>query len=169
MSITSTPSRRSFLRAAALSSATILAAPEIIFSQTKTEKPPPLAPELVKDFVIGGHGDLEKVKIMLQKEPGLLNAAWDWKAGDFETAIGGAGHMGRKDIALYLLSQGARMDVFVSAMLGRIEILRPTLEAFPNLVTSKGPHGITLMAHAQKGGEEALAVVEYLRSLGLES
>ncbi len=169
MSITSTPSRRSFLRAAALSSATILAAPEIIFSQTKTEKPPPLAPELVKDFVIGGHGDLEKVKIMLQKEPGLLNAAWDWKAGDFETAIGGAGHMGRKDIALYLLSQGARMDVFVSAMLGRIEILRPTLEAFPNLVTSKGPHGITLMAHAKKGGEEALAVVEYLRSLGLES
>ncbi len=61
------------------------------------------------------------------------------------------------------------MDIFVAAMLGKIEILKPTLEAFPNLVTSKGPHGITVMAHAKKGGDEALTVVEYLRSLGLES
>ncbi len=147
----------------------VVSAQNNLFSQTTSEKPPPLAPELVKDFVIAGHGDLEKVKIMLEKDRGLLNAAWDWKAGDFETAIGGAGHMGRKDIALYLLSQGARMDIFVAAMLGKIEIVKPTLEAFPNLVTSKGPHGITLMAHAKKGGDDSLTVVEYLRSLGVES
>ena len=169
MTPTNAPSRRVFLRAAALSSVAFLAAQKAAFSQTKPEKPPPLPGELVKEFVGAGHGDLEKVKIMLEREPGLLNAAWDWKAGDFETAIGGAGHMGRKDIALYLLSQGARMDIFVAAMLGRIEILKPTLEAFPNLATSKGPHGITLMAHAKKGGDDAVAVVEHLRSLGVES
>jgi hypothetical protein len=38
------------------------------------EKPPPLNPDLVKEFVIAGHGNLEKVKQMLEKEPGLLNA-----------------------------------------------------------------------------------------------
>ncbi|MGH9508510.1 MAG: hypothetical protein ACRD2M_01120 [Terriglobales bacterium] len=35
----------------------------------------------------------------------------------------------------------------------------------PSLATSKGPHGITLMQHAQKGGEDAAAVVSFLESL----
>ncbi len=164
---TTVSTRRAFLRVVALSSAATLAVPKVLLSQTKAEKPPPLPAELVKEFVVAGHADLEKVKSMLNGEPGLLNAAWDWKAGDFETAIGGAGHMGRRDIALYLLSKGARMDIFVAAMLGRIEILQPVLETFPNLVESKGPHGITLMAHAKKAEEPE--VIEYLRSLGVES
>jgi hypothetical protein len=66
--------------------------------------------------------------------------------------------MGRKDIALFLISSGARMDIFHAAMLGRLDIVKPMLTAFPNLAASKGPHGITLMAHAQKGGEEASRV-----------
>jgi hypothetical protein len=40
------------------------------------------------------------------------------------------------------------------------------LTAFPNLANSKGPHGIPLMVHAQKGGEEAVAVLRFLESLG---
>jgi hypothetical protein len=162
-------SRRSFLAGTSLAATAAFFNSGVLIGQEKPEKPPPLPGDLVKEFVGAGHGDLEKTKAMLEKERGLLNAAWDWKAGDFETAIGGAGHMGRKDIALYLLSQGARMDIFVAAMLGRMEILKPTLDAFPNLVTSKGPHGITLLAHAKKGGENAAAVVEYLNSLGAES
>src|SRR6266705_556018 len=68
-------------------------------------KPPALDRDMVKEFVIAGHFDLDKVKQMLAKEPGLLNATWDWGGGDFEMAIGGAGHMGRPDIANYLISQ----------------------------------------------------------------
>jgi len=34
---------------------------------------------------------------MLSEHPTLLNAEYDWGAGDFELAIGGAGHMGRHD------------------------------------------------------------------------
>lgn len=161
--------RRNFLVRASLAPTMVFLNPDLLLGQQKLEKPPPLSGELVKEFVGAGHGDLEKTKSMLDQERGLLNAAWDWKAGDFETAIGGAGHMGRKDIALYLLSQGARMDIFVAAMLGKIEILKPTLAAFPNLVESKGPHGITLMKHALKGGDDAVAVVEHLKSLGVDS
>lgn len=161
--------RRNFLVRTSVASTVVFLNPEALVAQQKQEKPPPLPAELVKEFVVAGHGDLEKTKSMLEHERGLLNAAWDWKAGDFETAIGGAGHMGRKDIALYLLSQGARMDIFVAAMLGKIEILKPTLDAFPNLVTSKGPHGITLMKHALRGGDDAVAVVELLQSLGVDS
>ena len=129
------------------------------------EKPPPLPGELVREFVGAGHGNLDKVKEMLAKEPGLLNASWDWKKGDFESAIGGAGHMGRRDIATYLIEQGARYDIFVAAMLGELDLVKAMLKAHPSLKDSKGPHGIPLMAHAEKGGAEAAAVVEYLKAL----
>ena len=65
-------------------------------------------PELVQQFVGNAHGDLDRVRELLEEEPGLLHAAWDWGGGDWETALGAAAHMGRKDIALYLLEQGAR-------------------------------------------------------------
>jgi len=134
-------------------------------AQQAPAKPPRLNLDMVQEFVRVGHFDLDRTKALLAEEPGLLNAAWDWGAGDWETALGGAGHMGRKDIALFLISSGARMDIFHAAMLGRLDILKPMLTAFPNLAASKGPHGITLMAHAQKGGEEAIAVVRFLESL----
>jgi len=124
-----------------------------------------IQPERVKEFVSVAHGDLERVQALLAEEPGLLNAAWDWGGGDWETALGAAGHMGRKDIALYLLEHGARMDLFVAAMLGRLEIVKAILDSFPHLAQSKGPHGIPLIVHAEQGGEEAKPVLDYLRSL----
>jgi phage tail protein X len=139
------------------------AAPEA--PKPSAPKPPPLEPLLVKEFVGAAHGDLEKTRRMLEAEPGLLNATWDWKAGDFETALGGAGHMGRRDIAEYLIAQGARIDLFVAAMLGELGIVRAILDARPGLARSKGPHGITLVAHAKAGGERAIEVLRYLEAL----
>lgn len=156
--------RRNFLAQTATLASGLIALPAFVNAQTQ-EKLPPLKPELVKEFVIAGHNDLARVQEMLANEPGLLNATWDWKAGDFETALGGAGHMGRKDIANYLLEQGARLDVFVAAMLGKLEIVKALLAAFPNALHSKGPHGITLLKHALAGKEEAAPVVEYLSGL----
>jgi len=129
------------------------------------ERASAIRPELVHEFVGVAHGDLDRVKALLAQEPGLLNAAWDWGGGDFETALGAAGHMGRRDIALLLIEKGARMDLFVAAMLGEVEMVRATLQAFPELVTSRGPHGIPLIAHARAGGQEAQAVLDYLQSL----
>ena len=136
------------------------AAPQVV----KPPRPDPIKSELVKEFVIAGHVDLDKVKALLAETPGLLNATWDWGGGDFEMAIGGAGHMGRPDIAQYLISQGGRFDIFVAAMLGRLDIVKPALTAYPNLAVSKGPHGIPLMAHAKKGGDAAVEVVKFLES-----
>lgn len=129
-------------------------------------KPPPLAPELVKEFVGAGHANLPRVKEMLATHPSLKNACWDWGGGDYETALGGAAHMGRRDIAEYLLSQGARLDLFAAAMLGRLEIVRAACAADATTPGVLGPHGITLLVHARKGGPEAAAVVAYLESLG---
>jgi hypothetical protein len=130
------------------------------------DKPAPLAPELVKEFVGAGHGNLAKVTEMLDKTPSLLNATWDWGGGDYESAIEGAGHMGNREIATYLLSKGARMNIFCAAMLGHLDVVKALLTAYPNLKTSKGPHGIMLLQHATKGGEMAKPVLEYLTSIG---
>ena len=129
------------------------------------ERPPAIAAELVQAFVANAHGDLERVQELLAQEPMLLNAAWDWGGGDWETGLGAAAHMGRKDIALYLLEKGARMDIFAAAMLGHVEIVQSFLNAYPAMLHQRGPHGIPLLAHAKAGGEAAAPVVALLESL----
>ena len=119
----------------------------------------------VKRFVIAGHFNLEAVKEMLAADPTLINGAIDWGNGDFETALGGASHMGRRDIAEFLLEHNARMDVFAATMLGKLDIVKAAVTAFPNIVHVPGPHKIPLIAHAQKGGPGAIAVLEFLRPL----
>jgi hypothetical protein len=119
----------------------------------------------VKRFVIAGHFNLEAVKEMLAVEPGLINGAIDWGNGDFETALGGASHMGRRDIAEFLLEHNARMDVFAATMLGKLDIVKAAVVAFPNIVNVLGPHKIPLIAHAEKGGDGAKAVLKFLSPL----
>ena len=126
------------------------------------EAPAALDPTLVQSFVGNAHGDLDAVRSALTDEPALANAAWDWGGGDWETALGAAGHMGRRDIAELLLSYGARLDVFVAAMLGDVDVVRGILAAHPEVRDAKGPHGIPLRAHAEAGGEQARAVAELL-------
>src|SRR5687768_18060188 len=118
-------SRKRFLRYGLLAAATAFGGTRI-FAQSPTppnspgaapvapDRGPPIQTELVKQFVIAGHGQLDKVKEMLAAQPALINATWDWGGGDFETALGGASHMGRADIARFLLENNARMDLFRS-------------------------------------------------------
>jgi hypothetical protein len=126
------------------------------------ERPPALAGDAVREFVIAGHGDLDAVRAGPDEEPGLVSACWDWGGGDWETALGGASHMGEREIALFLLERGARIDIFAAAMLGYVGVVRALLDARPELREAKGPHGIPLIAHAEKGGPHAREVLELL-------
>jgi len=128
------------------------------------ETKPALELKLVQEFVGNAHGDLNRVKELLTLEPGLINATWDWGGGDFETALGAASHMGRRDIAEFLLEHGARLDIFAAAMLGKLEIVKAALEAYPDAIKTPGPHGIPLIRHAEMGGDDAKQVHEYLKS-----
>ncbi|MCZ6679509.1 MAG: ankyrin repeat domain-containing protein [Candidatus Poribacteria bacterium] len=126
------------------------------------EKKPRIDSERVESFVGNAHGDLNKVKALLEEEPMLLNSCWDWGGGDWETGLGAAAHMGRRDIAEFLLSKGVRIDLFAAAMLGKTNIVKGILKAFPEMKHALGPHGIPLIAHAKSGGDEAKEVVEFL-------
>jgi hypothetical protein len=116
----------------------------------------------VREFVIAGHGKPERVVQMLEEQPGLLNACWNWTEGDWETALGGAAHCGRRDIAKLLLQRGARMDLFAAAMMDEIDVVKSIIAAQPSARTAPGPHGIPLLAHAEAG--KAARVIEYLKS-----
>src|SRR5687767_7229734 len=137
-------------------------------SQQPAAVPPrsgPLAHDHVQRFVQAAHSDLETTRRMLDAEPRLIRATWDWGGGDFETGLGGAAHMGRRDIAGLLLERGAPLDLFAAAMLGELGVVRGALEARPAQARVPGPHGIPLLAHAKAGGPAASQVVEYVASV----
>ena len=58
--------------------------------------------------------------------------------------------------------------MYVIAAKVEISIVKAILKAHPPALQSKGPHGISLLAHAEKGGEKAKAVVLHLKTLGLK-
>lgn len=128
----------------------------------------PINPELVKEYVGKAHSDLARVQEILTEHPLLIHAAWDWGDGDFETALGAAGHVGYKEMALFLLDKGARPDIFVLTMLGETELIKGLLERYPTLLQSIGPHGFTLLHHAKRGGEAAQNLLDYLTEKGLK-
>jgi hypothetical protein len=128
------------------------------------EGPPALPAEQVSEFVRVAHADLDRTTQMLEEEPALLNATWDWGAGDFETALGAVSHMGHREIAGVLLARGARLDLFCAAMMGMLDVVRPVVDAYPGAIDWLGPHGIPLLRHAVAG--ESDEVVDFLRSKG---
>ena len=125
---------------------------------------PQIDPATVQSFVANAHGDFDAVQSLLVDEPRLVNAAWDWGGGDWETALGAASHMGRRQIALFLLEHGARLDLFAAAMLGYFDVVTTILSDFPEMREALGPHGIPLVEHARVGGADARAVLELLEA-----
>lgn len=130
------------------------------------ERPPAIAPDLVREMVLKSHSSLERVKELFAEEPKLVNACWDWGGGDFETALGAAAHTGKREIAEFLLANGARLDLFAAAMLGYVDAVKAMIAACPDARHAPGAHGIPLLVHAKMGGEPARPVLEYLQSLG---
>ncbi|MFL6290521.1 MAG: ankyrin repeat domain-containing protein [Thermoanaerobaculia bacterium] len=160
--------RRLVLKAGALTGAGIaVGAVRPLFAQTIPDRGPRLDLDLVQEFVRVAHGDLEKTTKMLEAQPALVNATWDWGGGDWETGLGGASHMGNRAIAEHLLSRGARMDVFCATMLGKIEIVKAFLADDPKVVDLAGPHRIPLIRHAVAGKQDAL--VELLKAHGAKA
>jgi hypothetical protein len=127
---------------------------------------PTQAPELVREMVTVAHFDLSRVKELVEVRPSLARAAWDWGFGDWESALGAASHMGNRPMAEYLISKGARPSLFSAAMLGQLEVVTAFVAAQPGVQGIRGPHSISLLAHAKAGGDAARPVFEFLQALG---
>lgn len=130
---------------------------------------PAIAEEIVAEVVGVSHFNLDRLKELVNKRPELARATWDWGFGDWETAIGAASHVGRKDIVDYLISKGARPDIFTFAMLGAYEMVKSMIEWMPGLQRTSGPHGISLLQHAKNGDAKSIEsskLIDYLTALG---
>ena len=137
---------------------------------------PAIADAIVAEVVGVSHFNLERLKELVNHRPELARATWDWAFGDWETAIGAASHVGRRDIAAYLMSKGARPDIFTYAMLGAHDAVKTMIEASPGIQTTGGPHGISLLQHAKNGlrsdgitdsqKQDSAKLVSYLEGLG---
>ncbi len=123
-------------------------------------------PTLVREVVGASHARIDRVRELLAEHPALAKAAWDWGFGDWETALGAASHTGNREIAALLIEHGARPDIFTFAMLGQLDVVRAFVAASPGIQRLHGPHGITLLKHAEAGGESSAPVVEFLKQLG---
>ena len=171
--------RRSFLQSAGMALsvpawafASRLDRPVANLTASIPDKPAPYSgfptqpPELVQEMVRVSHFDLKRVQQLVEAQPSLARAAWDWGFGDWETALGAAAHMGNRPIAEYLISRGARPSLFSSAMLGHLEVVKAFVAAQPGVQRIRGPHSISLLAHARAGGDAARPVADFLDSLG---
>ncbi|MBX3381221.1 MAG: hypothetical protein KF805_14090 [Phycisphaeraceae bacterium] len=123
-------------------------------------------PKLVAEVVGKSHFDENRVRELVNAHPPLVNAWWDWGFGDWESPLGAASHTGRREIALFLIERGARMDIFAAAMLGYTDVVKAFVVAQPGVQRTLGPHCIPLLAHAKVGGAKAKDTLEYLTSLG---
>lgn len=160
--------RRKFLSISAAGIPLFLTNTTALLSQTKKEKGPALDPALVKDFVAIAHKDTTKTIAMLDTNPDLLNAVHNLGGWDWEDALGAAGHVGNTELATALIDRGARMTICVAAMLGKIQIVRPMIEAFPAMKKAVGPHNISIFRHAKAGGDNAREVLDYLVEIGVK-
>lgn len=157
--------------------------PNVVFSKHWIEKNdnhnvlhdryPAIKLDIVSEVVGAAHFDLEKLKKLVDPRPELANATWDFGFGDWESAIAAASHVGRVDIANYLVSRGAVPTIFTFAMLGNFNVVKFLIESSPGIQKSLGPHGISLLQHAKTGlssdngnkpGSQQL--VDYLEKLG---
>lgn len=120
---------------------------------------------LSREMVIAAHGNVTRVRELLARWPMMSRAALDWGFGDWEDALGAASHTGRREIADLLIANGARPTIFSAAMLGQLDVVKTFIAATPGVESIHGPHSITLLRHAAAGGQQAQAVLEYLKTL----
>lgn len=138
---------------------------------------PNIDPEIVSTVVGASHSNLEKVRSLVDPRPELARATWEWRFGDWESAIGAASHVGRRDIVHYLLEKGARPSIFTFAMMGAYEVVKSMIEFSPGIQRTMGPHGISVLQHAKNGKrmqdqlsakekDDQKRLIDYLEALG---
>ncbi|MCB1122007.1 MAG: ankyrin repeat domain-containing protein [Verrucomicrobiae bacterium] len=161
-------SRRNVLRVGAVAAFGVLSQTSPARAQQtpppERKGPKPMDLDLVQYFVGACHRDLDTVKSILKREPGVVNASFNRGGGDWERGMEAAAHMGRPDIADVLIAHKARKCIFWAAMAGEESIVRAFVSADPETVNTGGAHNISLMAHAAICGK--ISLTQFLQDNG---
>ncbi len=109
---------------------------------------------IVAEFARAAHGDFDTVKRMLKENRALLNAVWEQFN---ETAIQAATQTGQREIAEFLLAQGAPLDICTAAMLGNTNKVEEFLKQDASLAHAKGSHDYPILYFAALSGNPRIA------------
>jgi ankyrin repeat protein len=121
-----------------------------------------LEQSIVEECVGSAHGDLDKVRELVERHPGLVNARAAWN----ETPIEAAAQLGRRDIIEFLLEKGAPLDLFTACVLGRLDVVEAELAGDPGRARARGVHDLPVLYFAAIGGQ--LEVAELLLAAGAD-
>jgi ankyrin repeat protein len=113
----------------------------------------PVPQEEINQYIIDCHSNLDLVKQKTKQQPTLVNG---YNPVVDESALGAAGHMGRRDIAEFLLAHGAELELATAAMLGMKKEVEAWLAEDPSLAGSGGAHGIPVAFHAAMSGDTTI-------------
>ena len=111
------------------------------------------AQEVIDEIVRMSHGNLNRVRELVDLHPGLVNARASWN----EAPIEAAAHCGQQEIAELLLSAGADLDICTAAMLGDTGRVSDFLQQNPGLAHATGAHGIPVLFFAAMSGDRGIA------------
>lgn len=109
--------------------------------------------EAINQCVLQAHASLGEVQARVEADRALATGKAEWDETPFEAAS----HMGRKDIAEYLLAHGASLDIYGAAMLGRETDVEQFLSDDPTLAASTGVHAIPILYFPAVAGQLSVA------------
>lgn len=119
----------------------------------KLERPeqPAYAWPVINEFVAVSHGNLARMKELLDLYPKVLhaNASWD------ELGVEAGAHVGFKDGVRFLLDRGAPASLPTAAMMGRTAHVKRLLEEDPKRIWECGAHNMPPIWFPAIGGGEA--------------
>ena len=121
-----------------------------------------VADSVVEELVGNAHGNLARVRELLDTHPAALNLRAPWN----ETAIEAATQMGNKPIIELLILRGAPVDFFTACVLGRMDDVETELEADPSRAKARGVHDLPALYFAAIGG--AIEVAKRLLDAGAD-
>ncbi len=109
--------------------------------------------KVIDELVMASHGDFGKVQTLLECHPILAQSRAQWD----ETPLEAAAHTGQKEIAEFLVSKGAVVDICTASMLGRTDRVSEFLRADPALAHATGAHGIPVLFYPVIAGQREVA------------
>ncbi|MEA2634911.1 MAG: uncharacterized protein QOH92_1678 [Chloroflexota bacterium] len=104
---------------------------------------------VVEELVGNAHGNIARVRELLDANPAALNQRAPWN----ETAVEAATQMGDKAIIELLIGRGAPVDLFTASVLGRMDVVTGELDANPSRVHARGVHDLPALYFAAIGGD----------------
>ena len=123
---------------------------------------PEVEPAVVEELVGNAHGNLVRVRELLDKHPKALKMRAPWN----ETAVEAATQMGNLAILELLIERGAPVDFFTACVLGRVAQVDAELAADGSRATSRGVHDLPALYFAAIGGN--LTIAERLLAAGAD-